>query len=202
MDKLIKIEALKGFREQLRHLEDPQKPRIRICMTGCRAYGAIEVRNAIAQEVSRRRLENEVEIRETGCHGFCARAPVLAIDPKGWIYQQVRPEDAREIIEASILKGRLIDRLLYGDPQTGEGFATTEQIPFYRRQKRRILSLCGLVDPRRIEHYLIHDGYEALAKVLRSMSPETVIEEVEKAGLRGRGGWIPNGEEMAPHETI
>lgn len=118
MDKLIKIEALKGFREQLHHLEDPQKPRIRICMTGWRAYGTIELRDAIAQEIGHGTLEKKVEIRETGCHGFCARALVLAIDPKGWVYQHVRPEDARGIIEATILRGRLIDRLLYRDPRT------------------------------------------------------------------------------------
>lgn len=188
MARLASVEALAGLREHLRHREDPRGSRLRICMTGCRAYGAMELRDALLEEVRRAGLQDSVEIRETGCHGFCARAPVVAVDPRGWLYQQVRPEDARQIVEETLLRGRLVEGLLYGDPASGERFPTLDQIPFYQGQHRRVLALCGLVDPRSIEHYLIQDGYRALCKVLREMSPEAVIEEVERSGLRGRGG--------------
>lgn len=187
MEKLSSIEALAGLKERLRHSVDPEKRVLRLCMTGCRAYGARELRDALLDEVSKRGLEASAEIRETGCHGFCARAPVLAIDPKGWLYQEVKPTDAAEIISVSVMEGKVIDRLLYGDPRTGERFATPEQIPFYSRQQKRVLKLCGIVDPKRVEDYLVHDGYGALAKALR-MGPEAVIEEIERSGLRGRGG--------------
>lgn len=188
MPKLQDLKSLMGYRERIRQQADPSRPCLRICMTGCRAYGAVEIRDAIVEQIRARKLEGDVEVRETGCHGFCARAPVMAIDPPGWVYQEVRPEDAKEIVAETLLGGRVVNRLLYGDPKTGERFLTMDQIPFYRRQQRRVLDLCGRVDPRRIQDYISHDGYLGLGKVLRDMGPEQVIEEVERSGLRGRGG--------------
>ncbi len=188
MARLASVEELAGLTERLRHGQDPGAIRLRVCMTGCRAYGALELRDALLEEVILAGLGGSVEIRETGCHGFCARAPVVAVDPRGWLYQQVRPEHARRIVEETLLGGRLMEELLYGDPETGERFATWDKIPFYQGQNRKVLALCGLVDPRNVEHYLVHDGYMALARVLRQMSPERVIQEVELSGLRGRGG--------------
>ena len=188
MARMASVEALAGYRERLRHQMDRRRTCFRICMTGCRAYGAVEIRDALLEEIRANGLEGQVEVRETGCHGFCARAPVMAVDPKGWVYQEVRPDDAREIVRETLLAGRVVDRLLYGDPQTGERYPTMDQIPFYRSQQRRVLQLCGRIDPRRIQDYLLHDGYAALAKILRQNSPEGVIEEVERSGLRGRGG--------------
>jgi NADH-quinone oxidoreductase subunit F len=188
MSALKSLEALEGLRQELLQNEPPKKSRLRVCMTGCRAYGALQLREALAEELQKAGLRDSVEIRETGCQGFCARAPVMVVDPQGWFYQQVRPEDAKQIVEETLLGGRLLDRLVYGDPVSGERFASLGQIPFYRSQQRKVLGLCGLVDPKSIESYLIQDGYSALAKVLREMSPEAVIEEVERAGLRGRGG--------------
>jgi NADH-quinone oxidoreductase subunit F len=188
MARLQDLKSLMGYRERIRHRTDPSRPCLRICMTGCRAYGAVEIRYAILEQIRARRLEGEVELRETGCHGFCAKAPVMAVDPHGWVYQEVRPEDASEIVTETLLGGRVVNRLLYGDPKTGERFLTMDQIPFYRRQQRRVLDLCGRVDPTRIEDYILHDGYLGLGRVLRDMGPEQVIEEVEQSGLRGRGG--------------
>jgi NADH-quinone oxidoreductase subunit F len=188
MARLQDLKSLMGYRERIRHRTDPSRPCLRICMTGCRAYGAVEIRDAILEQIRARRLEGEVELRETGCHGFCAKAPVMAVDPHGWVYQEVRPEDASEIVTETLLGGRVVNRLLYGDPKTGERFLTMDQIPFYRRQQRRVLDLCGRVDPTRIEDYILHDGYLGLGRVLRDMGPEQVIEEVEQSGLRGRGG--------------
>lgn len=195
MSALRSLEALQELRGKLLHKHPPKKSRLRICMTGCRAYGAMELRESLAEQVQRAGLQDSVEIRETGCHGFCARAPVMAVDPQGWMYQQVRPEDAREIVEETLLKGRLLERLLCSHPATGERWATLEEIPFYRSQQRKVLALCGFVDPGSIESYLLHGGYRALAKVLGEMSPEAVIEEVDRAGLRGRGGaGFPTGK--------
>lgn len=188
MARLGSVEALAELRERLRLGQKPGGARLRVCMTGCRAYGAMELKEALLEQVRSAGLENSVEIRETGCHGFCARAPVVAADPWGWFYQQVRPEQAPRIVEETLLGGRPVEELLYRDLQTGERFATVDRVPFYQGQSRKVLALCGLVDPKNIEHYLIHDGYMALAKVLSAMSPEEVIREVELSGLRGRGG--------------
>jgi NADH-quinone oxidoreductase subunit F len=188
MARLASIEALEGYREDLRRQVDSKKPCARICMTGCRAYGAVEIRDALLEELRSQGLSNRVEVRETGCHGFCAKAPVMALDPKGLVYQEVRPDDIGDIVKTTIIDGEVVDRLLYRDPLTGDRHLTTDQIPFYRSQQKRVLRLCGQVDPRRIEHYVIKDGYAALSRVLREMSPEEVIEELERSGLRGRGG--------------
>lgn len=188
MSGLRSLEALEGLRKRLLAQEALKESRLRVCMTGCRAYGALELKEALAEELQKAGLQDSVEIRATGCHGFCARAPVMAVDPKGWLYQQVRPEDAKDIVEETLLKGRLLERLLYKDSISGERFATLQQIPFYRAQQRKVLGLCGFVDPKSIKNYLIQDGYAALAKALAEMTPEAVIEEVERAGLRGRGG--------------
>jgi NADH-quinone oxidoreductase subunit F len=148
MSALKSLEALEGLRQKLLQNEPPEKSRLRVCMTGCRAYGALQLREALAEELQKAGLQDSVEIRETGCQGFCARAPVMTVDPKGWFYQQVRPEDAKQIVEETLLGGRLLERLVYGDPVNGEGFASLEQIPFYRSQQRKVLGLCGLVDPK------------------------------------------------------
>ncbi len=161
---------------------------VRVCMTGCRAYGALEVKEALEKEVKARGLVKEVEIRETGCQGFCAKAPVLTIDPLGIFYQEVSPADAADIITGTILKGEIIGRLIFEDIKTGIKMPEMDQIPFFKLQKRRVLQNCGIIDPKKITHYIGKDGYLALVKALENMTPEEVIEETLKAGLRGRGG--------------
>ena len=188
MAKIASIEALEGYRKDLLQQFDRKKICVRICMTGCRAYGATEIRDVLQEEIQAQGLEESVEVRETGCHGFCAKAPVIAVDPKGLVYQEVRPEDLKEIVQKTILGDGIVDRLLYQEPSTGERYLTMDQIPFYQNQQRRVLSLCGRINPQCIQDYLIHDGYAALGKVLREMSPEGVIEAVKQSRLRGRGG--------------
>jgi NADH-quinone oxidoreductase subunit F len=164
-------------------------------MTGCRAYGAVEIRNTLAKAIAAEGIEDKVEIRETGCHGICARAPVVAVDPRGIVYQEIRPEDVDEIVQRTLIRNEVVEHLLYQDSSTGGRYLTTEQIPFYRRQERRVLRLCGRIDPTRIEDYLLHSGYRALTQVLGSMKPEDVINEVSNSGLRGRGGaGFPTGQ--------
>ncbi len=184
----LSLRSLEKFRKRCaRELMGP-KQCIRICMTGCKAYGAEEVKEELEREVRSRGLVKSVEIRETGCHGFCARAPVLAIDPLGVFYQEVTPADATNIIEYTIQRGEVLDDLLYEDPKTGQKIRITEEIPFYKFQNRRVLKNCGIIDPKRISHYIGSGGYAALSSVIRGKKPEEVINEVEQSGLRGRGG--------------
>jgi NADH-quinone oxidoreductase subunit F len=188
MSKLLSPEDLREFRESLRRRVDPAKIRVRICMTGCRAYGAKEIREAFEAEIKNRGLEEKVEILETGCHGFCARAPVITIDPLDIFYQQLSPEDVPEIVSETFLAERVVERLTYPHPVTGEKIAHPSEIPFYRGQTQIVLRNCGKIDPRSIEQYIARDGYSALAKGLTSMNSDEIIEEVKKSGLRGRGG--------------
>ncbi len=188
MIKLSSITQLQDLQKELLKQVDPDRPRVRICMTGCRAFGAVQVRDAFKQAIEDMGLGAKVAIVETGCHGFCARAPVVAIDPYGFFYQQVLPEDVGIIIKESLLHGRPIERLLYKHPQTGEPIFFEKEVPFYREQTKVVLRNCGQIDPTKIEDYLARDGYLALARVLVNMSPQEVIEEIEKSGLRGRGG--------------
>jgi len=127
-------------------------------------------------------------VRATGCHGLCAKAPVIAIEPLGIQYQEVDPEDAAEIVALTLKNDQLIDRLAYKDPQTKKPIFYYRQIPFYMKQERRVLANCGRIDPTRIEHYIAAGGYLAVVKALSRMTPEEVIEEVIAAKLRGRGG--------------
>jgi NADH:ubiquinone oxidoreductase subunit F (NADH-binding)/(2Fe-2S) ferredoxin/Pyruvate/2-oxoacid:ferredoxin oxidoreductase delta subunit len=189
MERVDSIMGLEKVRNGIVQRIDHDKPVIRICMTGCRAYGAADVRDAISEEVIRKGLADDVEIRETGCHGFCARAPVMAIDPLGLFYQQVDPEDAREIVSRTILSGQIVERLLYREEdKRGRLCVHPGDIPFYRSQHRRVLANCGKIDPTNLSHYMANDGYKALAQVFAAISPEEVIDQMERSGLRGRGG--------------
>jgi NADH-quinone oxidoreductase subunit F len=179
---------LDALRQSLQAARDPDKTRVRICMTGCRAYGSAEVRDAFKDEIKKRKLSRDVEIVETGCHGFCSKAPALIIDPLDIFYQQVSPEDVPEIIERTIIGSGVVKRLIYIDPATGKPHPTSAAIPFFKAQERMVLRNCGRIDPREINQYIASNGYAALAKALTKMSPETVIDELEAAGLRGRGG--------------
>jgi NADH-quinone oxidoreductase subunit F len=188
VNRLSSLAELEKLREALRQVANAEKTCVRICMTGCRAYGAEEVRDAFLSEVHGRHLEEKVEIRETGCHGFCARAPVVVIDPLDIFYQQLSAQDVPAIMDETVLNGKVLERLVYTHPLTGERIAHISQIPFYRGQTQIVLRNCGKIDPRSIEQYIIRDGYAALARVLSSLSPDHVIEEIKKSGLRGRGG--------------
>ena len=188
MQRLSSIGELEWYRNKIVSKEDKEKTRVYVCMTGCRAYGAADVLAALQEEVKKQGLSDRVEIRSTGCHGFCAKAPVLAIDPPGIQYQEVAPQDAAEIVDLSIKRNQLLDRLAYRDLQTGKPIFHRDQIPFYRKQVKRVLANCGRIDPTRIEHYIAAGGYQAVVKALTGMSPEQVIEEVTAGRLRGRGG--------------
>ena len=188
MEKLLSVGQLEWLRNKILANMDDARTVVQVCMTGCRAYGSADVKEALEKEVKQQGLSGQVEIRGTGCHGFCAKAPVIAIEPMGLQYQEVEPEDAAEIVDYTLKRNRFIDRLAYKDPQTENPIFYREQIPFYKRQERRVLAHCGRIDPTQIEHYIAAGGYRAIVKALSKMTPEEVIEEVLAAKLKGRGG--------------
>ena len=188
MKRLSSIEELERFQQKILDSRDPRRLRVRICMTGCRAFGAVELRDAFKAAISEGGLKEKVDILETGCHGFCARAPVAAIDPYGFFYQQISPKDEPLIVEESILGGKPVEKLLYKDPESAQPLALEKEVPFYREQMKIVLRNCGQIDPTSMEDYVARDGFRAIAKVLSSMTPDDVIEEVTRSGLRGRGG--------------
>ena len=188
-DRLQSVKDLKELRESIVRQRDPNKTCVTICGgTGCRAWGSEEVRLALKEEIRKQGLEGLADVVRTGCHGFCERGPVVVILPQEIFYQQVAIEDVPEIVSETLLGGRVLQRLLYVNPVTGRPVVYDHEVPFYQRQMRRVFSDNGRIDPAEIRDYIAREGYGALSKVLFSMTPEQVIEEVERSGLRGRGG--------------
>ena len=162
---------------------------ILICTgTGCTASGAKDVLAKFDEELKAKKLREEVSLVETGCHGFCEGGPLVIIYPEGTFYTRVKPEDVAEIVEEHILKGRIVSRLLFKEPLTAEKVPNYDEIAFYKKQHRLVLGNCGHINPDSIEEYIGADGYEGLAKAILTMTPEQVVEEMKKTGLRGRGG--------------
>lgn len=189
MKKLRTAVELRQLRARILSQRDPEKACIAICCgTGCRAYGAEDVARALRNEIGRRRLGKQVQLKVTGCHGFCEHGPLLVVYPGRIFYQRVTPNDAAEIISETVLNGNIVDRLLYLDPTSGQKTHFEGDVPFYKRQRRLIFGSNGLIDPTNIEDYFAIDGYSALSKVLFEMQPEEAIAEIRKSGLRGRGG--------------
>ena len=151
------------------------------------ARGAGKVAEAFKEQLAKRKLTRKVQLRETGCHGFCQVEPLVVIEPEGIFYTGVGSDDVGEILDETVEKKEIIERLVYKDVRDGQSFSLESDVPFYKKQQRQILSQNEQVDPRKIEDYIAIGGYAALAKVLRE-TPEQVIEEVVTSGLRGRGG--------------
>jgi len=165
----------------------PKKKFVTICAgTGCRASGSLKVKEALEAEIKKQNMK--VEVLATGCLGFCEKGPMVVVHPDKYFYQHVKVEDVPEIVSKTVGKGEVISRLLYRHPDTKKNMFREEDLPFYKKQLRVVFGSNGMIDPMRIDDYLAIDGYQALAKVLSDMTPEAVINEVKKAGLRGRGG--------------
>ncbi len=154
---------------------------------GCIASGALEVGAALREQIERQGLQGEIQVIESGCLGPCAVGPVAAVYPDGVFYQGICPDDAAEIVEEHLLKGRVVERLVRKTPK-GEAVPGLHEIDFFQKQVKIVLRNCGVIDPLRIEEYVARDGYQALSKALTEMKPDQVIAEVKKSGLRGRGG--------------
>ena len=181
---------LEEVRKDILSKQDPQKPCIAVCTgTGCLALGATGVVTALRDEIRKTKLKAEVvELRETGCPGFCERGPIVVIYPDETCYVQVQAKDAAEIVSKTIINRKVVDRLLYTDPTTNEKAVQESEIPFYKNQMRLLIGNNIKLDPKSIESYLALEGYSALKKTLFSMQPEQIIESVKASNLRGRGG--------------
>jgi NADH:ubiquinone oxidoreductase subunit F (NADH-binding)/(2Fe-2S) ferredoxin len=186
--KLKSLGELEALRKSIIEKRDPNKPCITICNgTGCQAYGCKNITAAFQEEVKRQNLAAKVEIKAIGCPGFCERGTLVVIKPQDIFYQRVRVRDVPEILTETIGKGKVVNRLLYTDRKTGKKVTHEQEVPFYKKQKRLVIGNNGLIDPTAIDDYLAIGGYTSLGKALQ-MSPEQIIDEVKKAGLRGRGG--------------
>ncbi len=168
--------------------------------TGCTSSGSVDIQKAFAENIEKNGLSEEVKVVQTGCFGLCALGPVVIVYPDGTFYSRVTAEDVKEIVEEHLLKGRIVERLVYNDTgdEEVEGNVSLSDTAFYKSQNRVVLRNCGVIDPEDIEEYIAMDGYEALGKVLTEMTPEEVIKCVTDSGLRGRGGGgFPTGRKWS-----
>jgi NADH-quinone oxidoreductase subunit F len=156
--------------------------------TGCHASGTAKVKKALIEEIDKRGLSKDVKIVETGCNGFCALGPIMVAYPEGVVYMSIKPDDVPELVEEHLVKGRILQRLLYKEPTTKEVIPAMHDIPFFALQELRVLRNRGLIDPENIDEAIARDAYSGLAKALTEMTPEKIIQEVLDSGLRGRGG--------------
>ncbi len=156
--------------------------------TGCHASGTLKVKQALQAEIDKRGYSDQVRVVETGCNGFCALGPIMVVYPEGVIYMSMRPEDMPELVEEHLVKGRILERLLYKEPMTQELIPAMNDIPFFALQKLIVLKNRGRIDPENIDEAIARDGYAGMAKALTEMTSEQIIKEVLDSGLRGRGG--------------
>ncbi len=156
--------------------------------TGCTSSDSLVLVDKLKESIEKHGLSDEVQVVVTGCFGFCEKGPIIKVYPDDVFYVTVKPEDAQEIVEEHVIKGRQVERLLYVEPNRNEKLEGQKDLPFYKKQIRIALRNCGFIDPEDINECLAADGYKALAKCLTQLSPEEVIATVEKSGLRGRGG--------------
>ncbi|MBR6548684.1 MAG: NADH-quinone oxidoreductase subunit NuoF [Clostridia bacterium] len=157
--------------------------------TGCNSSGSAHLETALEKELAAKGIQDEIKIVKTGCFGLCALGPVMIVYPEGTFYSRVQVDDIPEIVEEHLLKGRIVDRLVYNDAAEGEAHATSlNDTAFYKKQKRVALRNCGVINPEIIDEYIAVDGYQALGKCLTELSREDVIAILKDSGLRGRGG--------------
>ena len=159
--------------------------------TGCTSSNSEKIIEKLKEEISAKGLDQEVNVVRTGCFGLCALGPIMIVYPEGTFYSRVTEEDVTEIVEEHLLKGRVVDHLVYNEPAPGNAkheVASLSDTGFYKTQMRVALRNCGVINPEDIEEYIGMDGYQALGKVLTSMTPQEVIDLMKASGLRGRGG--------------
>jgi NADH-quinone oxidoreductase subunit F len=199
----IKLESIEDLKKKIEQESLKKEKEERIILTvsagTCgQARGSLKVVEELEKVIKERNLEDRVAVKVTGCHGFCEAEPNIIIQPNNLFYQNVQPSDAKTIIEGTVLNNTVIDKLLYKEHDTGEAKTTGPDIGFYKKQLRIVLGDNEHIEPVKIDDYFAVGGYSALAKVLEEMTPEDVIEEIKKSGLRGRGGaGFPTGNKWA-----
>ncbi len=156
--------------------------------TGCTSSGSAAIIQTLEEELKNNNLQEEVSVVKTGCHGLCACGPIMIVYPEGVFYAQVTTNDVKEIVSEHLLKGRIVQRLVYEEAKAPEGVKSLNDTNFYKNQTRIALRNCGVINPESIDEYIGTGGYEALGKVLTEMTPDEVIQTVLDSGLRGRGG--------------
>ncbi|MEX0982083.1 MAG: NADH-quinone oxidoreductase subunit NuoF [Bacteroidales bacterium] len=156
--------------------------------TGCKASESDMITEKLKKELQKQGLEETVQVIMTGCFGFCEKGPIVKVMPDNTFYTQVKPEDAEDIIEEHVVKGRRVKRLLYQDPNSKDEVEDSSKMGFYKKQIRIALRNCGFINPENIDEYIGREGYMALGKVLEEAAPEKIIDLVKASGLRGRGG--------------
>ena len=208
-EKLTSLAAFKALQDKCIKARENEKRKVLVCCgTGCAAGGNLKVYEELKNQMASHGVKCEVTLNLTdcggeatglkmsGCHGFCEMGPLVRIEPEGWLYTKVKTDDVEEIVETTLVGGEFIERLGYH--QNGELYKRQEDIPFYKKQTRRVLEHCGHIDAESIEEYLSIGGYSALAKCLFELSGDEIIQEVSDSGLRGRGGaGFPTGKKWA-----
>lgn len=185
MSQINSTAELELLRKDILSKRDSEKPCVTLCSgSACNASGSEEVGISLEKEIIKQGLSDKVDIRKTGCHGFCERGPIIINHPDETTYLQIKPDDVQEIISQTIKAKKVIDRLVYTDPETDKKITHESEIPFYKYQKRLVFGSNGSIDPKSIDDYLAIGGYSALAKVFSGMSPEEVLEEVIKSNLQ------------------
>ena len=189
MEKLIDASELAGLRETLAKRSGQFKKTIALCGgPGCLALGSEVLKSRFEDELQKHNLDDKVRVIFSGCHGFCEQGPLVVIGPEDIFYCRIKEEDVASIVSETLIKGEIIDSLLYEHPVSGNRIVYEKDIPFYKVQKRILLGQNKSIDPAVIEDHIANGGYDSLSKVLTDMKPENVINEIKDSGLRGRGG--------------
>lgn len=199
---------LENERRSLTAALKKQEKRVLVCAgTGCVAGGALRIYDRFreifgqrgmpyALELTKDEADGTIGLKRSGCHGFCEMGPIVRIEPQGWLYLKVKPEDCEEIVEKSLQNGELVERLVFS--KDGTAYPKQEEIPFYRRQTRLVLENCGKIDSLSIREYIAHGGYRAVEKALFEMTPDDIVRQITESNLRGRGGGgFPAGRKWA-----
>jgi NADH-quinone oxidoreductase subunit F len=196
MNRLQSIDEFRALQDTLVASRNDDKPCLRVCDgTGCRALGSQKVLSILQEEIKKVNLDIPVEVIGTGCPGFCECGPLVTVYPQRISYQKVKPTDVQKIVEETLVGGKIIEQLLFIDPQTGRHIQHEPDLPFYQKQKRQVLNFNGRINPTSLEDYVSLGGYASLTRVLSSITAEQVIDKVKASGLRGRGGaGFPTGK--------
>ncbi len=189
MAKIKSPTTLERYRQEILKKHEQFTTTVSVCGgPGCHAQNCKEIYEALKQSIEENGLSESVAIKKTGCHGFCEMGPLAVIQPAGIFYKKISLNDIPAILNRTLMEGKLVEELLYTDPDNGKAITKEAKVPFYAKQKRLLMGTHEFVDPCNIEDYIAQGGYSALAKALFEMEPTQIIDEVDKAGLRGRGG--------------